>query len=204
MKTILFICLFSALHGQTLINADFNDGLPEGWSNRFGFVESGVLSFHNRSTSTDVFSQAVDMSGTGELLLSFDFKSEALNDHNLLIGLAPVGGSVLWIAGSEAARMVFIDLGRPVLGVFSGDGSFGSHTIDFGPALALFSEAERSGMRVAVAEWLNPNVSSLPSFVDNIALSHSQMAVLPEPACEGCLIGLLVALVVWWKRKGAV
>lgn len=66
MKLIsAFLLLLTVGNAQTILEADFNDGMPVGWTSRFGFVDSGVLSFHNRSTTTDVFTPALDLSGDG-------------------------------------------------------------------------------------------------------------------------------------------
>lgn len=198
MKAYLsaFLLLLTVVNAQVILSEDFNNGFPQTWQKRFGLVADGTLSFANRSTTTDVFTPALDLSGDGTFILTFDMRTNAATSHSLLIGLSPVGEGVTWIAGSA-----FAALSKPLGSVLTGSPSWASQTIDLTPTLSAFSPAERYGVRIAISTWLSGSVSSEPVFLDNLIVSDPPASAIAEPSCISCLAGLVALLLAGLKRK---
>lgn len=191
-----FLLLLTVGDAQTILEADFNDGMPEGWTSRFGYVSEGVLSFHNRSTTTDIFTPALDLSGDGSFLLTFDLKTNAFDNNSLLIGIQPLGGSVVWVAGSPIAASL-----KGLASVLTGGTTFALQTVDLTPALSAFSPAERYGVRIAVSTWLNGAVSSEAIYLDNFLVVDPPTSAIAEPSCLSCIVGGIALAVVLLRKR---
>ncbi len=208
MKTLLAsLLLATTCQAQTLLFEDFNNGFPVDWSKRFGRVEDSRLSFANRSTSTDVWTTPLDFSGGGDFVLRFDLMSVALSDHNLVVLLKGAESGAFRIAGSAFLAS------RDGLGLIlnSGEG-LESHELELGPYFGLFQPSELSSLQLGFVSLNSAGLSSAPIYLDSLwvgiaeqvaasqAYSQAQSAI-PEPACEACIVGLIVALFAWFKRK---
>lgn len=204
MKLIsAFLLLLTVGNAQTTIFSEtFDSGVvPSGWVKRFGRVSSVddgfAWSFANRASGNDSFSPAIDLSKPGSYTLSFSFKSDAVSDHALLVGLSTSTNDAHYFAGSSVSM-------APVGLLNSFDGGSGWRVVSFnlGPWLASYEPALGS-LHIAMESWNSGQVSSLPVFVDNMQITYQ--SAIPESGCWGCIsAGVALFWAFIWKRRRKV
>jgi len=205
MKTLIFLALAISLHAQVILSENFDsEAVPDGWTKRFGNFSGNYLTFNNRTSpaSNDVFTAPMDLSGAGIFNLAFDFKSDAVENHSLIIGLAPVGKSTTYFAGSSVAadNMELDD-------IFSGGILWNEIRFDITPWLENYSMDDRGEMRLALVSWNNGDLIGSGIAIDNISLVDPPASAIPELSCTGCELGILAALVAIlakWRKTNAL
>lgn len=195
---LLSFLLAGSLHAQVLWSESFNDGvIPPNWSKRFGRViqepnnpANFVYNFANRGSGNETFSAPIDLSG-GNFTLSFDFCSDAYQNHGLLVGLASDTSHASYYAGSDTAAPFL-----PLVACFDCEGGWTRVCLDISPWLLDFGPSQLSSMMLTFIASNNGNLSSLPVFLDNVSVS-----AIPELPSSGCIAGFVALGVVLLRRK---
>lgn len=192
-----FLLLLTVGNAQTIFSENFDSGvISPGWVKRFGRVEviggNGVWDFANRASGNDSFSPAIDLSQPGIYTLSFSFKSDAVYDHALLVGLSTSTNDAHYFAESSVSM-------APVGLLSSFDGGSGWRVVSFdlGPWLAY--EPALGSLHIAMESWNSGQVSSLPVYVDDMQIIYQ--SAIPEPSTYACLAGLVALLLAVLRRK---
>lgn len=204
MKTLAILLLLTAPLSAQIYRATFDT--PANWqtpSGKFGTVTAdplnpanAVFTFTHRTSGTDSYSAAFDLSGqAGPLTLSFDFLSAATTNHALLVGVAYGNGEPLWLAGSPAAQSA-VGFAQTFVG-----GTGWQHvTLDASAVLTAFGVADLRGARLTFEAWDAGLTSAAPTYLDNVTVSGA--SAIPEPSTFAFLAGAAsVGLAVWGKRR---
>lgn len=203
MKPLIFLLLASAAFGQVIFTEHFTaDEIPPDWIKRFGRTvadpldpANAVWNFANRTGTKDTITSAMDLSPAGNYDLTFRFRSEAISDHSLLIGLTADGTSIAYFAGSPVAAE-----NRVLSDTFSGGENWTTVSLNITSWLTDYSALELSGIRLAFLDWNSGALSSGQIWLDDIVVSDPPSAI-PEPGCGACLIAALAAVVAVVLRR---
>ncbi len=208
--TLLALLLATTCQAQTVIfQESFDSGeTPLGWSKRFGTVkevDTGYAwGFNNRRSGDDTFSAPMDLSGGGQITLSFDFRSTAIQNHSLIVGLKVGDNPIQWLYGSP-----FLASAWPFIGVLEGSEGWSSHSYEIGAYLGSYATSDLTGVRLA---FLSSNMAGLSSdavWLDSVRVQLVQAqafsySAVPESGCFSCILGAVVAfLALLWKRRVA-
>ncbi len=214
----LFALIVSQSKGAIIFQENFEStagtSVPAGWmvdSGKFGITtanplvagidtSSRVFSFSAPTESNDSFSSLFDLSpykGVGQVFLSFDFLSNATNNHGGLIGLAEgnnagTGSTGIWQAGSPASQP-----GASPVYSFSGNGAWESFSFDVTGYVNTRSTAQLLNTSMSFENWDDASVmGSTPVYFDNVKVSS-----VPEPSTSCLIFGIAATvLAIGYKR----